>query len=62
MTTITIEKSNFTRTKFLDEKDLFLYVLEYMQDVEDKNDVLEAMKKDNSDWISLNDFVSKYGK
>lgn len=37
MTTLTIEKWNFTRTHFKDEKDLFSYVLDYMGDLETRN-------------------------
>ena len=35
MTTITIEKANFNRKHFVDEKDLFLYIIDYMKDLED---------------------------
>lgn len=44
MTTLTIEKSNFTRTHFIDEKDLFSYVINYMEDLEDINNVKKEIK------------------
>jgi len=44
MTTLTIEKSNFTRTHFIDEKDLFSYVINYMEVLEDINNVKKEIE------------------
>lgn len=54
MTTLTIEKWNFTRTHFKDEKDLFSYVLDYMGDLETRN-IKFDFKEEN---INQDEFLS----
>lgn len=54
MTTLTIEKWNFTRTHFTDEKDLFSYVLDYMRELETRNIEFD-FKKEN---INQDEFLS----
>ncbi len=58
MTTLVLEKkANFSRTTFSDEKDLFLYILDYMQDVKDLYDVKQEIKNDNWYRVSFDNFL-----
>jgi len=65
MATITLnrtpEKLAFGKTSI--DFDVFLVELfEYMEDLEDKNKVIKAMEENKTTGVSLNDFISKYGK
>lgn len=51
MTTLTIEKTDIKKTHFVDTKDLFLYVIDYIQDLEDKEKVNNEIK--NDDWYRI---------
>ncbi len=51
MTTLTIEKTDIEKTHFVDTKDLFLYVIDYIQDLEDKEKVNNEIK--NDDWYRI---------
>ncbi|MDD4151613.1 MAG: hypothetical protein PHR68_03285 [Candidatus Gracilibacteria bacterium] len=53
MTTLTIEKTDISKTHFVDTKDLFLYVIDYMQDLEDKEKVKNEIKNDDGYRISF---------
>ncbi len=45
MLNITLENGNFQKTHFIDEKDLFMYIIELLQDKEDVNNVLKEIEK-----------------
>jgi hypothetical protein len=47
MFTITLENATLERNKFVDEKDLFLYVIEHLNDLKDVSDVKYEMENDN---------------
>lgn len=56
MTTITIDNAKFKKTHFIDEKELFLYIVDYLQDKEDKELIENEIK--NDDWyrVSLDNY------
>lgn len=59
MTTITIEENvHFSKTKFVNENELFLYLLEYVQDMDDrenvKNEILKNQESFDYDIIRSN--------
>lgn len=57
MVTITLEKANLKKRNFIDEKELFLYIIDYIQDIQDISDVRDEIK--NDDWyrISLDNYL-----
>ncbi|MDD5213658.1 MAG: hypothetical protein PHG82_04505 [Candidatus Gracilibacteria bacterium] len=57
MTTLTIEKTDISKTHFVDTKDLFLYVIDYMQDLEDKEKVKNEIKNDDGYRISFDNYL-----
>jgi len=47
MVTITLERANLKKRNFTDEKELFLYIIDYIQDIQDVSDVMDEIKNDD---------------
>ena len=57
MTTLTVEKWTFDKTNFSTKEELFLYVLETIQDEEDIQTVLHLQENDNGTRFNFDEYL-----